>query len=94
MNYWIEIEDSKIVISGCEVELDIRVHGSFTPGSPMLRNFSGEPLEPPEPATFEVLCVECRENDKKDWIPMMPAALFPEHMTALIEQCLKYCQGE
>jgi hypothetical protein len=98
----IEIEQNSITIAGHEVEIDIRVSGTYSPTYRGARDCYQQ-IEPDEPASFEVCAVEFRtikyDAESKQYAPTSgwqsfpEALLLPDHMAAIVEQGLDYHQG-
>lgn len=59
-------------IAGCEVDYDVTVNGTYHPYQPPYYGGEMAPIDPPEPATFEIASATATINGKAvDILPLL-----------------------
>ena len=79
---WIDLPDNLVMVSGCEVSIDVRAAGHYSKGSRV------DDTDPGSPAAFEVHSVEMRFPEGA-WQSFPVNILRPEHMDAIARWCLQ-----
>jgi hypothetical protein len=79
---WIDLPDNLIMVSSCEVSIDVRAAGHYSKGSP------ADDTDPGTSAVFEVHSVEMRFPEGA-WQSFPVNILRPEHMEAIAIWCLQ-----